>query len=216
MKIDKNEQINKIIYSPLLDINPGWLFESKTLSNLALFGDWSTNAELNQWFSLEKKLNLIDESAFSQPVLGIVLLPPSNLVTILNCIGSVLHAHNLASVILKSQKTQVLNLIDKDIFDFSLNQGPYLLSQWPHHWILSLPENLDEDYFLGYGIRFISTFFKQQNIIPSELLLYKLPPSSKKYFNEASLVHFDEEDIACHLINKIIKRVLPECLHLLK
>ena len=54
MKIDKNEQINKIIYSPLLDVNPGWLFESKTLSNLALFGDWSTNAELNQWFSLEK------------------------------------------------------------------------------------------------------------------------------------------------------------------
>lgn len=210
--ISVNDYIYKLKYNPLSEMDNSWL---DIVEYLGLFHNWRSSPRLNKWFVEKLGISDLDPNVFFQPGIILTILPKNKLKILLHYIGAALHSHNFKKVLIREQRNNLINATGEDTYKFCVNQVPHLLYHWPSNWHLDLPTKISSDYFIQYGLQFISVFFQEHDSKISDLLLYKLPYQLKDNLDMNFLVRDEQEVLANKLIKKIVKRVLPTCYHLL-
>lgn len=209
--------LSQNIYNPLTELDETWLIHDETIQNLRLFKNWRENHNLNKWFSQINRFDSLENDSFNTLGSKIVLMRKEDLLIILLHLGTLLHHQILNSVGIVSEKNKLINIIGNDMYKFCLNQGKYLLNEWPDGWGISSFKTFSYEYIVGSGLNFVLSILKECDNRIIKLIQFKLPYEYIDSFtNENEIDTQSHSNLAYHLIVKLTKRVHPSCYHFLK
>lgn len=205
-----------IIYNPLQFIDESWLSHLEFGKEIAVIDNWRKNARINSWFINEYQLadlsiDILDNSAFK-----IILFSPYEIQKLFHYIGATLHYKSCKNVVMRESRVALISTLGEDAYHFCINQATMLLTDWPESWCKQIPDPIPQNYFLIEGLIFYIHLLDFNDQKYFELIKYRLPWSLNQYVTAPTKMIKEEQILAFQLIKKIVKRVLPECFHLLK
>ncbi|WP_394390331.1 SctK family type III secretion system sorting platform protein [Shewanella woodyi] len=213
---DYETSLHEYLFRPLSYIDESWLAHLSYGRELSRLPDWRNNPKLNEWVLEVSGMNPLVIAEYSHPVRCIALLPTKDLRLLLHYIGVSLHRQSCKQVILKLPRQRLLERMGESSYQFCMNQTQFLLSSWPNEWAKTLPYSIPDDYFEACGVTFVASLLEPSQLEMIKGLRFKLPHAFDLFFDQANDVKIEDRVLAYQLIKKISKRVIPQCVHLLK
>lgn len=207
--------IMSLNFQPLDWVHQDWLNQLPNISQAKNLGGAKAQLWLRQQLSLEQ----LQDSQFNDPIKRLIFLSNQELERLLSVIGLSCFQRQLALLIEKEVKQQIITKVGEPAVKLLQLKLPLLIAKYPESLLATQPiydgKSKQLTAFFPYGLRLLDLATEGRQTSWYQLLRYKLPVYDGSVLSNINLSQAELARIRL-LIQKIALEIEPKCTTLLK